>query len=45
VLEVLGGVAVLLLVLELCWWLAVAVFIRGYWSLSKDIKKIPIEYL
>jgi len=45
VLEVVGGIAVLFLVFELFWWLAVALFIRGCWSLSKDIEKIPIEYL
>ncbi len=38
-------VGMTLLALEVCWWLAVAVFIRGYWSLSKEIKEIPIEYL
>lgn len=38
-------VAVLLLLLEIGWWLVVAFVIRRYWSFSKEIKEIPIEYL
>jgi len=34
-----------LLVAEIVWWIVVALGIRAWFRLKKDIEEIPIEYL
>lgn len=44
-LEVGAAIGAVLIAFEVCWWVAVVVVVRGYWSFVKEMQQIPIEYL
>jgi hypothetical protein len=45
VLDNIGGLAALLILLEVGWWIGVVLVVRSIHALRKDIQKIPIEFL